>query len=398
MTKNIKQKFIVSITSATFIFFSGLFIRSTNPAWVNKTFQQESVIPNGKTNKKTLVVNLSGAGFVSKNTYVLLNHYLSNYNNDTKIHNNTQLLYQLIKNNKQSISFWCSINYTYPIVNVAVTYFNLRIGANENLPHFLGKWMIEIIIFLSLLIVVVYLLTRNSRIKLHSKRSFLEQKKYIDAERQRISSEMHDEIGAGLSAIKLFSEVASKNRKDVDEIRQINVMVNDIADKINEIIWSTNAESDNLESLFDFIEGQSRKLFEHSNILFTASIPINIPDVVISSQIRRDNYLLIKEVVHNALKHSQATKVHLGISITNGIISYSVKDNGIGFDPNVVKLNAMGLSSIKLRIDRLKGTLTIENYKGTAILIKIPLNTMVTEFKPKNFWSPFRFNERNTEK
>ncbi|RZK24090.1 MAG: hypothetical protein EOO43_07800 [Flavobacterium sp.] len=175
-------------------------------------------------------------------------------------------------------------------------------------------------------------------------------------------------------------------------------MVNDIADKINEIIWSTNAESDNLESLFDFIEGQSRKLFEHSNIFFTASIPANIPDAIISSKIRRDNYLLIKEVVHNALKHSQATKVHLGISITNGIITYSIKDNGIGFDPNIVKLNAMGLTSIKLRIERLKGSLTIENYKGTVILIKIPFDAMVTEFKTKNFWWPFRFEKRNTER
>ncbi|RZL39897.1 MAG: hypothetical protein EOO93_31595, partial [Pedobacter sp.] len=224
-----------------------------------------------------------------------------------------------------------------------------------------------------------------STINHYSHRNYIEQKKYIDAERQRISSEMHDEIGAGLSAIKLFSEVASKNRKDVDEIRQINVMINEMADKINEIIWSTNAESDNLESLFDFIEGQSRKLFEHSSITFTASMPNDIPDVIITSQIRRNNYLLIKEVVHNALKHSKATTVHLGISISNGLVIYSIKDNGIGFDPNVTKINAMGLSNIKLRIERLKGSLIIENYKGTGILIKIPLEGMIMKFEKKRF-------------
>ncbi|WP_316833113.1 sensor histidine kinase [Pedobacter aquatilis] len=249
-------------------------------------------------------------------------------------------------------------------------------------------WAIEIVIFLVLGILLLYLLYKNSRIKVYSKARYMQQKKYIAAERQRISSEMHDEIGAGLSAIKLFSEMAARNRKDVDEIRQINVMVNDIADKINEIIWSTNADSDNLESLFDFIEGQSRKLFEHSNINFTASLPYDIPEGSVSSQVRRNNYLLIKEIVHNALKHSQATTVHLSITINNGLILYNVKDNGIGFDPNKTKINSMGLSNVKLRIEKLKGSFIIENYKGTSILIKIPVNAVITadETKRKRFY------------
>jgi|GEM_PF-945061 len=247
----------------------------------------------------------------------------------------------------------------------------------------LSKWVLELLIFGLLAVLLFYLSYRNARIKLYSKTKYLEQKKFIHAERQRISAEMHDEIGAGLSAIKLFSEMAARNRQDVGELKQINTMINDIADKINEIIWSTNTESDNLESLFDFIENQSRKLFEHSDITFTANLPQTIPDGTVSSQVRRNNYLLIKEILHNALKHSRATSVHLGISINNRLILYHIKDNGTGFDPGISKINSMGLSNVKLRIENLKGSFTIENYKGTSVLIKIPLDQVIANKKQK---------------
>jgi len=280
----------------------------------------------------------------------------------------------------------CSINITlfpeFEFINlVAIT--NFRNILTFLYGFWLNKWVLELLIFGLLAILLFYLSYRNARIKLYSKTKYLEQKKFIHAERQRISAEMHDEIGAGLSAIKLFSEMAARNRQDVEELRQINAMINEIADKINEIIWSTNTESDNLESLFDFIENQSRKLFEHSDISFTANLPQTIPDGTVSSQVRRNNYLLIKEILHNALKHSRATKVHLGISINNRLILYHVKDNGTGFDPGISKINSMGLSNVKLRIENLRGSFTIENYKGTSVLIKIPIDQVITNKKQK---------------
>lgn len=388
MTKNYKLTLTLLITSAVFIslFHSSLDRKVLHEK--NKLAQIVTELFAGGSVNNILYTNVSQKYYSFKNISVLLNHKSGRTQYSSKLVINLHSLYapKYIKNHLTLVMSIITHTESVFFVNIPVLNTLNLLLVNDNLFSSIpNKWIISIIVLLALGIIGFYYFTKNSTINDYSHRNYIEQKKYIDAERQRISSEMHDEIGAGLSAIKLFSEVASKNRKDVDEIRQINVMINDMADKINEIIWSTNAESDNLESLFDFIEGQSRKLFEHSSITFTASMPNNIPDVIISSQIRRNNYLLIKEVVHNALKHSKGTTVHLGISISNGLIIYSVKDNGIGFDPNVSKINAMGLSNIKLRIERLKGSLIIENYKGTGILIKIPLEGMIMKFEKKRF-------------
>ena len=388
MTKNYKLKLVLLTISAVYLFLIHHPLTNNGLHRENKIAQKESLYSVFGKNDNLINTNVLEKYYPFKNIYVLLKAYSARLQSPSKLAIYLQSLhsFKYIKNHLNTVKSVITNTKSQFIVNSPVFgNLGLLILSDNVFSSISNKWIIGSILLLALGIIIFYYFTKNSTINHYSHRNYIEQKKYIDAERQRISSEMHDEIGAGLSAIKLFSEVASKNRKDVDEIRQINVMINEMADKINEIIWSTNAESDNLESLFDFIEGQSRKLFEHSSITFTASMPNDIPDVIITSQIRRNNYLLIKEVVHNALKHSKATTVHLGISISNGLVIYSIKDNGIGFDPNVTKINAMGLSNIKLRIERLKGSLIIENYKGTGILIKIPLEGMIMKFEKKRF-------------
>jgi signal transduction histidine kinase len=361
--------------------------------------QIKTTFVKAKKENPSLLTNVCGISYSFKNMYVLLNHVFSKTYVSRKVDVTLHNLFEYSNKKYQTVIFSCIFNNT--IIGFIGSSCEFLYHKKINFIYLdifsflFRKWVLEIIIFLVLAILTFYLFFKNSRIQQYSQKKYLDQKKYIEAERQRISSEMHDEIGAGLSAIKLFSELASKNRKDVDEIRQINVMVNDIADKINEIIWSTNADSDNLESLFYFIEGQSRKLFEHSNISFTANLPIHIPEIIITSQIRRNSYLMVKEIVHNALKHSKATKVHLAVNINNGLILYTIKDNGVGFDPSVSKLNAMGLANVKLRIEKLKGSLVVENYKGTVILIKIPLESMSPLIKSRKLdWLFFKKDKK----
>ncbi|TCD01984.1 hypothetical protein EZ449_19500 [Pedobacter frigidisoli] len=205
------------------------------------------------------------------------------------------------------------------------------------------------------------------------------QNEFIKSERERISGEIHDEIGSGLTALKLYTELASRTRPDVEEMQKIRGMVNEVSEKINEIIWSTNAQSDELEDLLYYIEGQIRKLFELTTISFSSELPELIPNYVINSQSRKECYLLVKEIAHNILKHAAATKVKLTIDIDNDNLLISIKDDGIGFDPDKSEGLGKGLHNIRQRTDRLKGTLIIESYKGTLVNIKIPLkvNLMV---------------------
>ena len=171
-------------------------------------------------------------------------------------------------------------------------------------------WPAKIFMTLFIAALVTYIVANYLLNRLRSQKSSYEQQLTIETERQRISSEMHDDVGAGLSAIKLFLNMAKNNREPAD-ITHISDMINDMAEKINEIIWSTNTENDSLASLIDHIEYQSQKLFRHSEINLKVSIPIETPVYVITSENRRNIYLVTKEMLHNALKHSKATTINL---------------------------------------------------------------------------------------
>jgi ligand-binding sensor domain-containing protein/two-component sensor histidine kinase len=214
--------------------------------------------------------------------------------------------------------------------------------------------------------------------KVSFQQALYEEQQSIRLERQRISSEIHDDIGSGLFAIHLFADIAGKKRPDVKEIAEISNMVEGISQKIREIIWSTNIENDNLENLIYYIQFQITKMFELSSIKFSSSIPAEIQDANISTQVRRDLYLIVKEISHNAIKHSNATNVEMTIKIDNDCLIIVIKDNGVGYSADQVKVNSMGLDNIQSRIRKLRGTVVIEHKDGVAVTAKIPIKKIST--------------------
>lgn len=224
-----------------------------------------------------------------------------------------------------------------------------------------------------LILFLLFFLIRYYKRAKKFKKKYKNQAVLIRTERDRISGELHDEIGSGLTAIKLYAEHAARTRPDIPELGEMEEMVNETAVKIREIIWSSNTDSDNLESLIYFIDEQIRKLFEHTDIIFSSELPEHIPLIELESQSRRDCYLIIKEIGHNILKHANATTAKLLIEIEKNQLILSLKDNGIGFDPAVQKSSGVGMENIRVRAERLRAGLIIENYRGTRVRINIPM-------------------------
>jgi len=225
--------------------------------------------------------------------------------------------------------------------------------------------------------------------RLSLKKAFDTQQQLILAERQRISSEMHDDIGSGVFAIQSAADKASKNEHADPEVIHIKNLVVDLADKIREVIWSTNVGNDNLENLLYYTYFQINKLFETSEIEFVSELPDEIPDLKITVLSRRNIYLLVKEVVHNAIKHSHASTIELIMFADEQTLHLAVNDNGVGITPNIARPDGgMGLGNIRSRVEKLHGTLSIENDNGAHISIKIPLSALrVIEFDKKlNKW------------
>lgn len=197
-------------------------------------------------------------------------------------------------------------------------------------------------------------------------------------ERARISSDMHDEIGSGITHIALLSELIQTQQKDEKGLKKdiniIAVSARKLVQTMSEIIWALNPHNDTLENLLAYIREQSQQYFEPLEMQFEIYFPDTVPDIKLSNAQRRNLYLITREALNNAMKHSGATCVQLKFGITKRGCSFRVSDNGKGINMAENKPGSNGLLNMKKRIGDLGGTiewLSVGN--GTTVAYCAPV-------------------------
>ena len=212
--------------------------------------------------------------------------------------------------------------------------------------------------------------------RLEKQNAIIEKQNAISSERSRIAADMHDDMGAGLSRIRYLSAAMKNEIKDDGVKNDFDKLItgsDELVDKMNEIIWTLNSSNETLEDTIYYIRSQCSEMLDNANIIFEYNLPVSIPGKMISSEEKRNLYLVVKEAVHNVIKHSQATRVNLSVKITDQL-TISVADNGRGFDAEENKLKGNGLSNYQKRMTVLKGTVAIQSgEKGTTVTLGIPL-------------------------
>lgn len=249
----------------------------------------------------------------------------------------------------------------------------------EILPFWYQTWWFRLLVFAAALSIIFFIVRLIYVSRLRKQRAILEKQLAVQVERQRISSEMHDDIGAGLSGIKLLTEMTKQKIKDENassEVEKIYQSVGDISAKMKEVIWSLNTENDHLSSLISYIQRQVRQWLENYPCQLRVTIPDHIPDVEISGESRRNILLTVKEAVHNIIKHSGADKVNISIVCDKELI-ISVSDNGKGFHLGENASTGNGLKNMKKRIDHLNGNFFITNHEGSTLVFKVPIKQTV---------------------
>lgn len=215
------------------------------------------------------------------------------------------------------------------------------------------------------------------RRKLEKQKVILEKQQAIEKERTRIATDMHDDLGAGLSRIKFLSEtigIKKQQQEPIEEdINKIREYSHEMIDKMGEIVWALNEKNDSLSDLLSYTRAYTMEYLSQNGIDCKTEMPDSFPSVFVSGEFRRNVFLTIKEALHNVVKHSQATEVKLTIKI-NHHLSIKLKDNGIGFDKNNIRLFSNGLSNMESRVKEIRGKIEITNKEGTFINLSIPLN------------------------
>jgi signal transduction histidine kinase len=212
----------------------------------------------------------------------------------------------------------------------------------------------------------------------HEKKEFETKLAIIQAqqeERSRISADMHDELGSGVTAIRLMSELAKRRLTDqsVPEIEKISTSAGELMDKMNTIIWSMNATNDSLANLIAYMRAYAIEHFENSSIVCTVDVPALIPDMEISGEKRRNIFLVVKEALNNAMKHSRSTRIDIRIRVQDELY-IEVHDFGQGIQTDKMRQFSNGLTNMQRRMESIGGNIWIKNENGTTVGLSCPFN------------------------
>ena len=196
-------------------------------------------------------------------------------------------------------------------------------------------------------------------------------------ERNRISADMHDDLGAGMTTISLYSELAKGKliNNPIPEIDKISSSANELLNKMNAIIWSMSSSNDSLSNMIAYIRIYALEYFENTGINCKIIIPENLPNVEVIGEIRRNVFMVVKEALNNILKHAKATEVNIVLKRVEDGLTLTIHDNGKGINLEELRQFGNGLKNMKKRMQDLNIEFYIENKNGTLITLHRKIKT-----------------------
>jgi signal transduction histidine kinase len=206
----------------------------------------------------------------------------------------------------------------------------------------------------------------------------LEKQKAIEQTRASIAGDLHDDLGATLSSIHIYSKLAR------EKLNTDPAQMNNILEKINEtsqsmmsnmsdMVWAIKPENDALESLSFRIKNIAREILEPKEIHYT--VQVHSGEEKISMEARRNIFLIIKEALNNIVKYSEAKNVSVRMEIEGSSMKLMIDDDGKGFDVASASSDALskggnGIANMKHRTEQLGGVFSITSQKNQGTQIK----------------------------
>jgi ligand-binding sensor domain-containing protein/signal transduction histidine kinase len=245
-------------------------------------------------------------------------------------------------------------------------------------PPYWKTFSFRLLMFIVAALLSFFFLRSYTRRRLEKQRAIFDQEQAVEKERSRISAELHDDIGGGLTAIRLMSEMLKDSSTEESSrvfVNKISSSSNELVQKMNEIVWAMNINNDNLQSLISYTREFSVSYMDDFNLECKIELPDQIPDLPVIGTKRRDIFLLVKESLNNIVKHAQATEVFISVRIGENL-QIEIADNGKGFDPLKIKKISNGLQNMQFRIERLHGRIQFKHHYGTRVIFEMPVKNL----------------------
>jgi signal transduction histidine kinase len=218
--------------------------------------------------------------------------------------------------------------------------------------------------------------------RLATQRRFQELKhqQAFTSEKARIAADMHDELGAALTQIAILGEVAKSQSGNAAQTRstldRISQAARDVTSGMSDLVWATNPRNDTLDNLVAYLREQAASQFQGTAIHPRLEFPVTFPEVRVSATFRRNLLLVMKESLHNIVKHADANEVSVQLEIEGPRLVLRIVDNGRGFEPSRRNCAGNGLGNMQKRVRDLGGEFSLGSTpgQGTRIELRVPLH------------------------
>jgi signal transduction histidine kinase len=217
---------------------------------------------------------------------------------------------------------------------------------------------------LALFFVLAFFVYRNYRSRQQLKLQML---------RNKIASDLHDDVGSTLSSISIFSEMAKQQSKEVIPLLEtIGESSRKMLDAMADIVWTINPENDQFEKIILRMKSFAYELLGAKKIDFEFVADADVAKMKLPMNVRKNLYLIFKEATNNMVKYSAADKALFTIKEEKNNLTMLIHDNGKGFDTNK-STEGNGLKNIKKRADEIRAQLTIDSFPGNGTTIQVSI-------------------------
>lgn len=202
-----------------------------------------------------------------------------------------------------------------------------------------------------------------------------QQKGRIEAIRNRIAKDLHDDMGSTLSSIRIFSDVLQlqlreANPEAIPVLQRISQSAAGLLESMQDIIWTIRSNQDTLDDVVIRMREFGLKMAEARDIAFRMEVTESFQPLRLDMAQRRNLYLIFKESINNAIKYAQCTVITVDLRFVHGNLQLTIQDNGTGFDPATVR-EGNGLQNLRQRALDINGTLSVESVPGQGTTIRL---------------------------
>ncbi|MBL7945253.1 MAG: hypothetical protein JNN32_04255 [Flavobacteriales bacterium] len=198
--------------------------------------------------------------------------------------------------------------------------------------------------------------------------------------RDRIATDLHDEVGSNLSSIVLFSTAVGKHADELPEyaadmLHRIKDNSKRAMESMNDIVWSVNSGHDSMEDLLDRMRAYAEPLCEAAGIRLEFVIDAGPLTRKLAMDQRKNLYLIFKEAVSNAVRHSRCQQLAVSLRLVNGQYELVVDDDGTGLHPDATRgasLGGNGLGNMVRRAQEIGGEVRVlaGEASGTRVVFR----------------------------